>query len=67
MHEIASRCVIPIRKVSGTGARVDQLTFLAAVVAASRERISPLKAALDSGLVNALISDSVTCQELLKG
>jgi DNA-binding transcriptional regulator LsrR (DeoR family) len=37
-----------------------------AVVAASRARIAPLKVALEQELVNALITDQVTAQELLK-
>ena len=36
-----------------------------AVVGASRERIFPLKVALDCGLVNTLITDHITARELL--
>jgi DNA-binding transcriptional regulator LsrR (DeoR family) len=37
-----------------------------AVVAASRARVAPLRVALEQELVNALITDQVTAQELLK-
>ena len=46
--------------VTGRGGRV------IAVVAASRERIGPLKVALDCGFVNVLITDSASAEELLK-
>ena len=36
-----------------------------AVVGASRERILPLKVALNSGLVNVLITDHITAELLL--
>ena len=49
-----------LRDIISRGGRV------IAIVAATRDRILPLKAALNSGLINVLISDSVTCQELLK-
>jgi central glycolytic genes regulator len=40
--------------------------FVAAIVAASRARVAPLRVALEQELVNVLITDSVTAQELLK-
>jgi len=39
--------------------------MVVAIVAASRARVAPLKVALEQELVNVLITDSVTAQELL--
>jgi DNA-binding transcriptional regulator LsrR (DeoR family) len=40
--------------------------MVVAIVAASRARVAPLRVALEQELVNVLITDSVTAQELLK-
>jgi DNA-binding transcriptional regulator LsrR (DeoR family) len=40
--------------------------MVVAVVAASRARVAPLRVALEQELVNVLVTDSVTAQELLK-
>jgi DNA-binding transcriptional regulator LsrR (DeoR family) len=40
--------------------------MVVAVVAASRARVAPLKVALEQELVNVLITDSVTAQDLLQ-
>jgi DNA-binding transcriptional regulator LsrR (DeoR family) len=40
--------------------------YVVAVVAASRQRIAPLRVALEQELINVLVTDQVTAQELLK-
>jgi len=63
---------IPNARPIGLGLRgladlVREERHVVAVVAASRRRIPPLKVALEQELVNALITDQVTAQELLNG
>jgi DNA-binding transcriptional regulator LsrR (DeoR family) len=52
--------------LSGLADIVREERHVVAIVAASRQRIPPLRVALEQELVNVLVTDQVTAQELLK-
>ena len=51
--------------LDGLSRMVTRRAKVIAVVGASRDRISPLKVALDHGLVNTLITDHITARVLV--